>query len=95
MPKQQHTGMRGVPRGTEPEGRGWTVSSTHATRREQNCWRTHIYVFVNGAKGSDQRYYVVPSAVVKRRTTEDRGGWFAFSKVGADKYKDAWSTIRR
>jgi hypothetical protein len=57
--------------------------------------RTHIYVFVNGVTGSEQEYYVVPSAVVKRRVTEDRGDFFAFAKVDADKYKDAWSTLRR
>jgi hypothetical protein len=57
--------------------------------------RTHIYVFVNGAKGSDQKYYVVPSAVVKRRTTEDKGGFFAFAREEAEKYRDAWSTLRR
>jgi hypothetical protein len=57
--------------------------------------RTHIYVLVNGTSGSDQEYYVVPSAVVKRRTTEDKGGFFAFSKLGAEKYKGAWNALRR
>ena len=69
----------------------WLVGSN---AKRLSC-RTHIYVFVNGAKGSNQEYYVVPSAVVKRRTTEDKGGFFAFSRVGADKYKHAWKTFRR
>jgi hypothetical protein len=69
----------------------WLVG---ANAKRLSC-RTHIYVFVNGAKGTDQEYYVVPSAVVKRRTTGERGGWFAFPMVGAEKFKDAWTTLRR
>jgi hypothetical protein len=69
----------------------WLVG---ANAKRLSC-RTHIYVFVNGAKGSDQQYYVVPSAVVKRQTTEEKGAWFAFSRISADNYIDAWTTLRR
>jgi hypothetical protein len=69
----------------------WLLSKS----AKQISSRTHIYVFVNGTTGSDQEYYIVPSAVVKRRTTEEKGGWFAFAKAGADTYKDAWNTLRR
>ena len=60
--------------------------------------RAHVYVFVNGARGGEHEYYVVPSGVVKRRMAEQttaKSTFYSFARDDAEKYKNAWKLLRR